>query len=574
MRNACRRPLAALLLGMWCARALAGTSSVLSRERPVIQYVSPGRWRRGRNRTVPRDPVPALGEGELGVFKGGLTRTEIKQLLDGYLDRMTSCYAEEYGFPETLIEFLNRDRTVREVFVSALNPRYDDIRRAARIFEELRAEDERRLVKYVHLAAAIAVVYDTPDAALSSRYWGIWGMGAGQFPEPPEYEQIYDYYTKPSNRMRFAFSVEKLPWPILVHLVDNDASPEERHWAARRYSPRTSIAKLYPSVPYDYDKLNRRGSKLGERPYVLANLLQYGGVCGDQAHFTTRVAKGLGTPAMKVRGEGRYGGRHGWAGFLVVRKGRPLLEFTGRYLYDYYYTGDVFDPQTRTVTLDRYVAMMYDGASLSYPKYNRSQMLVRMAEAMIEDHPKESLAVTKEALKLNYFNMWGWPLLMEHMRKGTVSKKDGLKWFNDCLRVLKDHPDMTFECLNTFKDCLPEKDVKGRQSLYNQAFAVYRSRPDLQLKLRIAQAEELVAVGMKLQALNVLAPTIVKNAKEGTLVLPAMRKAVELALALHVERQACAMLLKADAGFPKMRGNTPSEAYAEFKGLLDQLRGN
>ncbi len=518
--------------------------------------------------------MPPLGEGDLSLFKGGLTKMEMKTLLDGYLDRMNACYAREYGFSEALVGLLKKDKTVREVFVSALNPRYDDIARAAQILDALLRKGERKLVKYLHLATAIAVVYDAPDAVLGSRYWSIWGLSAGQFPEPPGYEEVYEQYTKPSGRMRLAFSPDKLPWPILVHLADSDTSPDERAWAAMRYSRSTSVAKLYPSVPYDYEKRNMRTPVLGDRPYILPNLLQYGGVCGDQAHFTTRVAKCMGVPAMKVRGENRYGGRHGWAGFLVVRKGRPLLEFTGRYFHDYYYTGDVFDVQTRTVTLDRYVAMVYDGASLSYPKYNQSQMLVRMAEAIAGEHPEESLALTKEALRLNYFNTWGWLLLMEHTRKGTLSKKEGLKWFNESLRVLKEHPDLTFECLRTFKDCLPEKDVKGRQSLYNQAFTIYRSRPDLQMRLRMAQAEGLVAAGMKLQALNVLAPTIVTNAKEGTLVLPAMAMAVRLAHELRVEGQAYAMLRKADSTFPKTRYGRPSEAYAEFNRLLGGLKAN
>lgn len=542
-----------------------GVSNVLSRERRVS----------GGRAFSRDDPVPALADGDIDLFKGGLSQPEITKLLEGYLDRMLAFYAEKHRFPGTLVSSLGnrRNKVAKEVFVSALDPRYDDVAGAARVFEELRALDEKRLVKYVHLATALAVVCDTPNAVERSRHYCLWAVERSQFYDIPKHREVWDYYTDPRLTRRFGFSLDRLPWCILVHLVDNDANDEDRKWSFAKYSARTSVARLYPSVPYDHDKRERKPPKLGKRPYNLPNLLTYGGVCVDQAHFASRVAKCLGVPAMKVSGSGRYGGSgHAWTGYLVIQKGRPILEFTGRFFGDYYYTGNIFDPQTRTSTLDRYVAMMYDGASLSYPKYNKSQMLVRIAEKIRRERGPESLELTKKALALNCFNMWGWPLLMEHIKDGTLSKKLGLSWFNKMTRALAGHPDMTFACLNTFIGCLPEENARGRQSLYNQAAALYASRPDLLLKLRVAQAKELVSAGEKAKAVNLLVATIVQHAKEAKLVLPAMRMAVELAKELGLGRQVRAKLRAADRTFPKKRGDRPSVAYEEFRKLLDQLK--
>jgi hypothetical protein len=560
--------------GFWGGVALSGEiNGSVSRDRTVYKYDAPGRYNYDKQRTLPPDPVQALVESDLDLIKEGMTADKVKKLLDSYVTRMLDCYKTKYKLPQTLCDFLDKDKNAKEIFITALDPRYDDVTAAASIFEALRVRDEKLLSKYAHLATAIAVVYDQPDSLSSSRYNCLWGLTAEQFQKPPDYMEIYGYYTDPGMKARLAFQLEQIPWPMLVHLVDNDITPNDRLWALSRYNAKVSVETLYPSVPYDYDKYGSKDSHLGNKPYSLPNILQFGGVCGDQAYFTSRVAKCLGVPSMKVDGEGRYGGSgHCWAGYLVVNKGRPVLEFTGRYFYDYYYTGNIFDPQTRTDTLDRYVAMMYDGVSLSYPKYNQSMLFIRMAEAIKVQHPKESLILTTEGLKLNYFNMWGWPLLMQHIHDGTLAKKDGLKWFNEMLRVLKDHPDMTFECLNTFKECMPKEDVKGRQSLYNQVFTLYKTRPDLQLKLRVSQAEELVAANMKLDAMNALIPTVVDNAKEGTLALPAARMAVRLAKELGVKKQASPLLEKADGSFPKDRSGRPSEAYAEFRGLLDELK--
>jgi len=549
------------------------TDSVLSRERRVRVMTGPHGYRRPR-RSGGKDPVAPLGEKDLALFKGGLTSPEIKKLLDGYLDRMLATYAKEEGFPAELAKYLGENRAVAEVFVSAIDPLYDNIVPAAKVFEDLRAADSKLVEKYVHLATALAVVYDAPDAVSTSRYHSLWAVTKEQFYELPKCREIWDCYTNPRLKRRFGFALDKLPWSILVHLVDNDVNDEDRKWSLGKYNGRsTKIAKLYPSVKYDNDKLARKTPKLGTNPYTLPNLLKYGGVCVDQAHFSSRVAKCLGVPAMKVTGKGRYGGAgHAWTGYLVIRKGRPSLEFTGRYFMDYYYTGDIFDPQTRTMTLDRFVAMMYDGASLSYPKYNRARMLVRMAEGIKADHPAEALELAQEALKLNYFNMWGWPLLMDFIKNETLPKKEGLSWANKMMKALKGHPDMTYHCLGTFIDCIPEKETKKRQSLFSQAAKLYAGRPDLLIKLRLEQAEDLCRAEQKRAALNILMHTMVENSKEGSLSLPVMRRCVELAEELGLKRQAHGILRRADKEFPKKRGSDPSKAYAEFQSLLESLK--
>jgi len=549
------------------------TESVLSRDRPVRVMMGPRGYRR-RRLEEKKDPVAPLGEGDLAFFKGGLTAHETKKLLDGYLDRMLATYAKEEGFPKGLAEFLKENRDVAEVFVTAIDPVYDDVGAAAKVFEDLRAADAKLVEKYVHLATALAVVYDTPDAVSTSRYHSLWAVTKEQFYELPKCREVWECYTDPRLKRRFGFALDKLPWPILVHLVDNDVNDKDRKWSLGKYNGRsTKIAKLYPSVKYDNDKLGGKSPKLGTNPYTLPNLLKYGGVCVDQAHFSSRVAKCLGVPAMKVTGKGRYGGAgHAWMGYLVIRKGRPSLEFTGRYFHDYYYTGNVFDPQTRTMTLDRFVAMMYDGASLSYPKYNRARMLVRMAEGIKADHSAEAVELVQEALKLNYFNMWGWPLLMDFIKGEALPKKEGLSWANKMMKALKDHPDMTYHCLGTFIDCIPEKETRKRQSLFGQAAKLYAGRPDLLIKLRLEQAEDLCRAEQKRAALNILMQTMVENSKEGSLSLPVMRRCVELAEELGLKRQAHGILRRADREFPKKRGSEPSKAYAEFQSLLESLK--
>ena len=67
-------------------------------------------------------------------------------------------------------------------------------------------------------------------------------------------------------------------------------------------------------------------------------------------------------------------------------------------------------------------------------------------------------------------------------------------------------------------------------------------------------------------------PLLVMHAQQGSLILPAVRTAVSLAAELRVRRLALTQLEKADKVFPKMRGTSPSQAYAEFTRLVGTLR--
>lgn len=520
---------------------------------------------------ITEDPVPPLGDGDLDRINGRLSTSALNALLERYVDRILATYQDKFDFPKDLVSFLKANPKAKEVFLTALNFRYDNIRKAAAIFHSLCREDPKKVVEYIHLATAIAVVHDDADALESSRFFGIFNIETDQFGQAPNHLATWQYFTNPKNANRFAFKMKTLPWPVLVHLVDNAVSPECRRWALSKYRRNVSIDSLYSNVPYDYSKMSRGGSKLGRNDYSLPNLLSYGGVCGDQAHFASRVAKCFGIPALKIVSEGRYGGGHCFAGYLSTKSGHPTLAFTGRYFYDHYYTGLVFDPQTRTQLLDRYIAMLYDGAAKSYPRYNQSTVLVRMAEDIKKDHPDQSVILLEKAIKLNYFNMWAWPLLMEHFKQGNIAKEKAQTWFKTMVRNLRAHPDMTFQCLKGFLDGTKDASLSYRSKMYEQVFKLYGARPDLQLKLRMMQAKDLISVDEKSRALEGLVKTICSNVKEGMLVLPATEMAIKLAKELDMRKKARAALLKAEDKFPKVRGNQVSEAYTKFCELLNQL---
>lgn len=522
------------------------------------------------------DPItpPVLGE----VGKKGLDAKVMGAFTDAYVDAIEQLHAKDVS--AEFVAWLKAHAEIRRDFWLALSPQFDDAKQAIAVLDELRKHDEKRVEQFSHLAIAMAVVYDTPDALVTSRLNYLWAVTDSQFSPQRPLIATFDYFSDKKNQARFTFKPDQLPWPILVHLVDFDIADKEIDWAWKNCdAARKDIASLYQTVPYDNDKLARKTPKLGSNDYVLENLRKLGGVCVDQAHYTTRVAKAFGVPAMKVAGEGRYGASslHAWAGFLINAGGRAQLDFTGRYQGDYYYTGDIFDPQTRTMILDREVAMLYDGISLSYFKYRDSSALSRAAVQLVGADPAKAMILARQAIDRDTFNPNAWRLLAYGVSTGAIDQKEGNLLVARLFKDLANHPDLTMECLQRFMAAIDQKDTPARQKIFRNAYALYAKRPDLQIRLRLLQCSELVAAGQQPEALNIALQTCTDNAKEGSLILPLVDYVVTASkdfaasnpkFQLAVVRQA---LAKIEKDFPQTRGDVVSAAYTEFKKLVGSL---
>ncbi len=538
-----------------------------------------GRYRPGPPPNATVDPVAPLADGDVALITGRFDARAQTAFIARYIDRIEAQAADQAG-PE-LIAWLATRPDFRKDFWLALSWAYDDIAAACRILDDLRELDEARTERFRHLAIAFAVVHDTPSALLSSRYYTVHGVADAQYRPLSDHRELFLYFTDPKNMALFPFKPHQMSWSMMVHLVDLDADAAQRTWALQAQRARSSdISGLYQLVKYDNAKLSSGGtsSALGSLPYTLENLLARGGICGDQSHFTSGIAKIFGIPAMKCSGYGRFGGMgHAWAGFLTAKGRRPVLDFTGRFFFDYFYTGNIFDPQTRTQTMDRYVALAYDGASLSFPKFQDAQALMRAAQACFDSEPQASLALAKAAIDLNTYCADAWRVLMTHIAVGAMPRKEAATWGSRMLKDLKDHPDLTIECIDLYLRSIPLEDQSERQRLWNGAYALYAQRSDLQIALRLKQCRELVAVDNAQLAIQRALEAIVPNAKEGSLVLPLVELVVTTTNDQVAQQPAFpvarirAGLAQADGDFPKMRGREPSAAYTQFRALLDKL---
>ncbi|MHC5036086.1 MAG: hypothetical protein ACYTHM_02120 [Planctomycetota bacterium] len=509
------------------------------------------------------DPVAGLSPEVCDQIKRNLPDSQCQELIERFVDRIEKTYTAMVKPPVGLLPWLKGNPELRRTFWLALSPYYDDIGKAMELMDLFRREEPEKTVEFAHLAVAMAVVWDTDDAIWSSRYTSIWGVKRSQYADPLPALSVFRYFIDGKRQKEFLFKIQDFTWPILVYLVDLDLSQADIDWAIEKFHARKEdIGSTYNMVPYDYGKRDRKITKLGDRPYTLPNLLKYGGVCGDRAYFTTRVAKCFGIPAFKSSGLGVAGGMgHVFTWHAMKRKGRPFLEATGRYWRNHYYTGNVFDPHTRTVILDRTVAMMLDGAGLSYEKYIVSRALVRLAEKHYKDRPRVSLRLTKKALTANWFFAPGWKLLMRHVKDGRLSPQEGVKWANKMMKWVAAHPDLTYEAFSTFLGCIPRERPRKRQAFYDRAARVYIERPDLLIALRLMQGKELIEEGEEKKAMILSLRSAAEVSQAGRHILPLVKAGVDLADRLGLERYAVPFFEKLLKDFPKKKGEKPSPAF-------------
>lgn len=530
------------------------------------------------------DPVPALGPGD----EQALAKPDAKAFKDfiaRYVDRIEEWHAANSAPPAALLPWLKAHPELRHELWLAIDKR-DDAKAALAIIEALRAKDEKALLAHQHLAIAIAVVHDQPQHTHHSRMRYLWGVDDAQFGPTLTWQEIWDFYTDPKRQGLFIFKPRELAWPLMVHLVDLDVSREEIDWATREFARsklNIDLPAFYRMVPYDDDKLERKPPKLGKRPYTLENLKRYGGVCVDQGHFASRVAKIFGVPSMKCAGQGRYGGAgHSWSGYLAVdpKTRFPQLSFTGRYQYDNYYTGDAYDPQTGTRTMDRAIELFYAGVSGRYESYIAASALTRAAMQVRAGKPVLAATLLAEAVRTNAHVDDAWRTLLALGADKTISAKDSDQHWQVMTRTLAvRHPDLVAECLPTYLAAVGDEAVDRRNRVYLDAFQAFglAKRPDLQIQSRLAHLDELAKRGKAKEVIQLAFEAVGPNIQEGTLVMPLVEQVVKLSKEFTANDKTFKLQVVKDSlakyanDFPKKRGDKVSPAWVEFEKLMKSL---
>ena len=163
--------------------------------------------------------------------------------------------------------------------------------------------------KYHNLAIACAVVFDSPV-----RIQHMIG-------EEPGSSNVVDplkrflWYLEKNEKGKLAAPVHRQSARDLVWVVCAPVTTSELEWAiGKLHMGRKRWGNTYGMVEYLMERAVEGLNPYDE--YSFAEILDKGGICGDQSYFCVNTARAQGIPAMILTGETDLGG-HAWAGIKI-----------------------------------------------------------------------------------------------------------------------------------------------------------------------------------------------------------------------------------------------------------------
>ena len=205
----------------------------------------------------------------------------------------------------------------------------------------------------------------------------------------------------------------------LKFVVDAAAPAAELEWVQGAVKqPLAAFADFYPLVRYRMERVQAQAYQWPGATYRLADILQNGGICVDQAYFASGAGKARGIPTLLFRGEG-LDGRHAWFGFLDGNQAWQLD--AGRYAEQRFVTGLAQDPQTWTDLTDHELKFI-SARFRALPAFAQSRVHARIAAELLRSGDAAAAAVAgRKAVNYEKRNLPAWETLL------AAQKAQGLR---------------------------------------------------------------------------------------------------------------------------------------------------
>jgi hypothetical protein len=401
--------------------------------------------------------------------------------------------------------------------------------------------------------------------------------------KPASLVESFEYYT--TRKMRY--DIKTMPYELSRYLTDTKLSIKERLWAYGRYGRYPNPAKAYFDLKYDIAHFEKGDpKKISKLEFTLPNLRKVGGVCIEQAYYSTEVCKALGIPAKIVTGRGAGGVHHAWM-ICFIRAGRSRSpswdSSTGRYPQQKYYVGDVQNPANGRAIFDCELMLAGAAASLSPARRQDADTATTLAvlaaelasagkpadladlQALSVLHKKrfgtspidtDSLKATIKidmvlvegflttAINSNVAHRRAWDFIIELRQDRDMLEPSHLGKYFDVLiaRTSKLYPDYSCEMVMRIVPSLPKPAT--RMKAYQKAMKIYASRPDLRGRIMIACGDDYAKQEKPAKALKFYETAAMKNITLTNIVADASGKAEKLLVDAGHTKPAIAMYTK------------------------------
>jgi hypothetical protein len=244
------------------------------------------------------------------------------------------------------------------------------------ILSKMQAQAPQETKDLPALAVAIALVFDQPFPA----NWPHHQVAASAVPsEVVDPVQRLKEMAQLQTKRRYALNLPDLSVNELKFLVDHPLPESEMEWARKNVTTsRSSFDKVFPSIRYDFSRLQAGIMTWPYPNYRLADIKDKGGICVDQGYFAAMAGKAKGLPTLFFTGQGESGG-HAWFGYLDA-PGRWVTD-CGKYAEENYPVGQAMDPQSWKPITDTELTFLAKGRERS-EGYRQAKLWTDYATAM------------------------------------------------------------------------------------------------------------------------------------------------------------------------------------------------
>ncbi len=403
---------------------------------------------------------------------------------------------------EALLPYLRANPRLASTLALAVAPDRQAPAGVYELLDRLRQRHGARLNTYANLATAICIVHDRELRVQVNE-------NSATAADPVA---LFEYYVRHESRM--ALGLRNVPPQLLMYVVDTTATVEELTWALGRYQDDREVGRRYFEVRYDFNHL-RRGTpkRVTVEGFNLPNILEYGGVCADQAYFAVNVGKAMGIPTAYTVGRGADLG-HAWVGYFQVRGRQARWNFdVGRYREFQDIRGVVRHPQYREWIPDAFVSLQAEMLGTSREARQGSIALAdaaarilqwqrqglepppapqRIRRADLLSRPRSAevgsaLSLLEAAVNQNPANKRAWLIVRHLAEEGELSTAQLQRWAGTLERFCgRDYPDFAANILIPMVRSIP--DVARQNAMWERVYNFFRQRPDIAAEIRFAQA--------------------------------------------------------------------------------------
>ena len=418
-------------------------------------------------------------------------------------------------------EFLAHPEFARALAL-VVEPGSEDPAKVLRVARALMAQRPEAVDHLPDLAAAISVVLDAPVVVTVNE-----NIAHGCDPIV-----AFDHFA--ANERRMFFGLRGIAPELLIYLVDVAASPDELAWAVKQFAGHPAVGDLYDKIEYDFDYLEKgREKKVTAAGWNLRNILQFGGICADQAYFATTIGKAIGVPCVYTTAtDGVLS--HAWIGFVAKSGKHPQWMETGRFGTYQAVEGMTRDPQTmRTVSNTQMPMLVQYGIEPASDRAYAAALRIAARRLLGDPAAKtppaadavgKALDLTLLAVRACLTDPRSWGLVAAAADTGAMTTQQKRQWASDVIELCgENYPEFALRTISPMIESIT--DPVERHAALDGAYEIFQGRGDLAGQLLLQQGMLFELEGELPAAGRCYETILTRYANDGPFAINALQKA-------------------------------------------------